>query len=172
MSAELYAAAVRRAGRRRDAHVAHEIEHLAQFCQSPIEQMLGAHLFATDPAILSFAAVIGDWNHSVSGGQGFYVWPQMGVRNYRADFGVLFNVQTGVYRLAVECDGHEFHEKTKEQAQRDKARDREFLEEGWPVMRFTGSEIHRDPMKCADQVGDFLMQQFLRDHAKAKEALT
>jgi very-short-patch-repair endonuclease len=54
--------------------------------------------------------------------------------------------------LVVECDGHAFHEKTPEQARRDKSRDRELLIKGYPVMRFTGSEIHQRPLHCAEQV--------------------
>ena len=55
-------------------------------------------------------------------------------------------------KLVAECDGHAFHEKTKEQAMRDKSRDRDLLNDGYPVMRFTGAEIYADPLKCAEQV--------------------
>ena len=53
------------------------------------------------------------------------------------------------YRLAVECDGHDFHERTKEQAARDRSRDRELQDAGVTIYRFTGSEIHNDPIGCA-----------------------
>ena len=56
------------------------------------------------------------------------------------------------YRLAIELDGHDFHERTKEQAQRDKARDRALTEAGYRVLRFTGSEVWRDAGKCVDEV--------------------
>ena len=55
-------------------------------------------------------------------------------------------------RLVVECDGHQFHEKTPEQAKRDKNRDRNLITSGYPVMRFTGSEICTDPLRCTEQV--------------------
>lgn len=54
--------------------------------------------------------------------------------------------------IVVECDGHDFHERTKEQAQRDKARDRELLMMGYRVLRFTGSEIYKDAIRCAVEV--------------------
>lgn len=54
--------------------------------------------------------------------------------------------------LVVECDGHDFHERTKEQAAKDRARDRHLLLEGYEVFRFTGSELWRDPWGCAGQV--------------------
>lgn len=53
--------------------------------------------------------------------------------------------------LAIECDGHEFHEKTKEQAARDKKRDRTLTIWGTPVIRFTGSEIWADPYRCVTE---------------------
>lgn len=42
-----------------------------------------------------------------------------------------------------------YHEKTKEQAKRDKARDRYFQSLGLIVLRYTGSEIYKNPLKCA-----------------------
>ncbi len=61
---------------------------------------------------------------------------------YRADF--LIEVEIGDYKrsFVIECDGHEFHEKTKEQAKKDRQRERALMEEGYIVIRFTGSEIY------------------------------
>ncbi len=59
-------------------------------------------------------------------------------------------VKTPVQKnLILECDGHDFHEKTKEQAAKDKRRDRELQHLGYRVFRFTGSEIHNDAIACA-----------------------
>jgi very-short-patch-repair endonuclease len=55
-------------------------------------------------------------------------------------------------RVVVECDDHEYHERTKQQAIRDKTRDRAFQAQGFQVLRFTGSEIWRDALKCAAEV--------------------
>jgi hypothetical protein len=57
--------------------------------------------------------------------------------------------------LIVECDGHDFHERTKEQVAKDRARDRSAVLEGIEVFRFTGSELWRDPIGCANQVIDW-----------------
>lgn len=57
--------------------------------------------------------------------------------------------------LIVECDGHDFHERTKEQAKRDRRRDRAAQRDGIPILRFTGSEIWNDPIGCALQVVEF-----------------
>jgi len=84
------------------------------------------------------------------------LYQQLPVDGYRLDLAVVGVVTDPVSReevgrvfVAVECDGHEFHEKTKEQAQHDKARDRRLQELGWLVARFTGSEILRAPEQAA-----------------------
>jgi very-short-patch-repair endonuclease len=82
----------------------------------------------------------------------FYITSQYKIGNYRADFLVWVGYGDKFRGVVVECDGHDFHEKTKEQAARDKSRDRAILESGYSVMRFTGSEIFKDPDACAKQV--------------------
>ena len=71
------------------------------------------------------------------------VSPQVDVGPYRVDFLVVWNDR----KTIVECDGHDFHEKTKEQAAHDKKRDRELRMLGYTVLRYTGSEITKDPHK-------------------------
>lgn len=78
----------------------------------------------------------------------FSVQPQVSVGRYRADFMVLIRGPRGIRKIAIECDGHEFHEKTKAQAAHDKKRDRQFVLSGIQVLRFTGSEIWNDGMAC------------------------
>lgn len=74
--------------------------------------------------------------------------PQVQIGKYRVDFLI-----TGVEPpIVVECDGHEFHERTKEQANRDHRRDQDLQDLGYRVYRFTGSEIYRNPHKCAIRV--------------------
>jgi hypothetical protein len=92
----------------------------------------------------------------------FFVQKQTDVAGWRADF--VFNIyatwrespesgrKPGWDRLIVECDGHDFHERTKEQAARDRERDRNAQLEGIEIFRFTGSELWRDPLGCCDQI--------------------
>lgn len=78
---------------------------------------------------------------------------QVKIGDFRVDF--LFTVvsEDGVRsKLVVECDGHNFHERTKEQAARDRSRDRQLQQSGYTVFRFTGSEIYNRPLNCARQV--------------------
>jgi very-short-patch-repair endonuclease len=79
---------------------------------------------------------------------------QMQIGPYRVDFLYV----CGNRRLVVECDGFEFHDRTKEQAERDKARDRDLAALGYTVMRFTGSEIWRNPFAAASEVLGFLVE--------------
>lgn len=73
------------------------------------------------------------------------VTPQFKVGKYRVDFLI-----DGT-NICVELDGHEYH-KTKEQRTRDAKREREIESLGYRVVRFTGSEVFRDPIDCAYDV--------------------
>lgn len=82
--------------------------------------------------------------------------PQTKIGKYRADIAIVVTLLGERLFLVVECDGHEYHEKTKEQAARDKARDRSITAAGWRIFRFTGSEIWKDPIKCGDEIESFI----------------
>jgi very-short-patch-repair endonuclease len=76
----------------------------------------------------------------------FEIKDENGNVKYRLDFALFFprtDESSDKIKVAVECDGHDFHEKTKEQAQRDKEKDRFLQSKGWIVARFTGSEIYK-----------------------------
>jgi len=72
----------------------------------------------------------------------------------RTDFRLIQRKPRRHFSIVIEIDGHDFHEKTKEQAQRDKARDRKLVRLGHYVLRFTGSEVHADPWACWKEVFD------------------
>lgn len=100
------------------------------------------------------------------------IYPQASIGDYRVDFLIdrvdelpepvegkpakEWPVKRYTSQLIVECDGHDFHEKTKEQAKRDKKRDRELQKCGYAVFHFTGSEIWNDAFKCAAEAYDGL----------------
>lgn len=67
---------------------------------------------------------------------------------YRLDLLLVFTF--GV--LCIECDGHDWHDRTKQQAAYDRSRDRELLRRGCPTIRFTGSEIFHSAERCAAEV--------------------
>lgn len=85
---------------------------------------------------------------------------QARVLNYKVDF--LIASSAGVPLLVIECDGHDFHERTKEQASKDKSREREILAATLlPMMRFTGSEIWSNTFECATEAICFAMSKAL-----------
>jgi hypothetical protein len=61
-------------------------------------------------------------------------------------------LDTGFAAVAIECDGHDHHEKTKQQAAYDKSRDRWLLARGLPTVRFTGSEIFHSSERCVSDL--------------------
>lgn len=69
---------------------------------------------------------------------------------YRIDFAVACTMGW----LAVEIDGHDFHEKTKEQASGDRQRERHLVASGYTVIRFTGSDVWNDPFACCRETCD------------------
>jgi very-short-patch-repair endonuclease len=80
------------------------------------------------------------------------VFSQVAIGTHVVDFLILhLEGLDGLGGVVVECDGHDYHERTKEQVARDRARDRDLQEQGYKVFRFTGSEIWRDAIGCADQ---------------------
>ena len=54
-------------------------------------------------------------------------------------------------QFAIEIDGHEWHERTPQQAEYDRRRERYFVAGGWTVLRFTAREVFRNPKKCVKE---------------------
>lgn len=114
---------------------------LEPMCESPIERIMLAILI---PQEMNRYAV-----HSCEFRAPPVIVPQHNILNYRVDFALIGGAND--LRIAVECDGHDFHERTKEQARRDRSRDRALSAAGWTVLRFTGREIyHHRPRIYAD----------------------
>lgn len=80
------------------------------------------------------------------------VYPQFKWSGYRIDF----MVKCGALEVFIECDGHAFHERTPDQAERDRKKDRAAQAAGIPILRFTGREIYRDPVDVAWQIIRFM----------------
>jgi very-short-patch-repair endonuclease len=128
-------------------------------CESPIEELLFTALWSRgDWRRLLYASAFDDVATAARYAglePGMPIMsPQVRVGDYRADFLVSVVPYEGdkPIHFVIECDGHDFHERTKEQAARDKLRDREMLAGGFNVIRFTGAEIWANPGDCADQV--------------------
>ena len=79
-------------------------------------------------------------------------------KKYRVDFliPVIYKNQENKC-FVIECDGHEFHQKTKEQVERDNTRMRNLQKNGYEVIRFSGTEIWHRPYKCANEVLNIIL---------------
>jgi very-short-patch-repair endonuclease len=125
-------------------------------CDSPIEQLMGLALqYRMDKQFESVNyLMVPQENVDVEG------------KKYRVDFLIVIVTPNKPLEFVVECDGHDFHEKTKEQAKRDKSRDRDLLKRYSAVLRFTGSEINNDPFGCANEVIDIIKTHIERCESK------
>lgn len=128
------------------------IDEMFAVCESPIEEIFLAAFSDPEFAFSWESSFI--YNHPDSDGClpnriGTTEYGPLAIQHkigkYRVDFAM---TPAPSKWLAIELDGHDFHERTKEQAQRDKSRDREIQAAGWHVVRFTGSEVWKSPTKC------------------------
>ncbi|XKH51352.1 endonuclease domain-containing protein [Chryseomicrobium palamuruense] len=89
----------------------------------------------------------------------FWLFPQRKIvineKLFIVDFAITIPGSDDII-CVIECDGHDFHEKTKDQVIKDKKRDRTFQSEGIPIFRFTGSEIYNSPYTCVREIANFL----------------
>ena len=122
---------------------------LIKDCESPIERMLGVGIYNS----------MLYWE-SLADNNGLNIFPQMeivcGKKTYRVDFEINAIVCGKEKLVIIECDGHEFHEKTKAQAIKDRQRERDLIKSGYIVVRFTGSEIFNNLYKCVGEIKEIL----------------
>ena len=64
-----------------------------------------------------------------------------------------FYIDKSGVKLCVYTDGHTYHERTEEQASRDRNIDRKLQELGFQVLRYTGKDVNEDTTKI---IGDIL----------------
>ena len=76
------------------------------------------------------------------------------------------NREKTIYQIFVEIDGHEFHEKTKEQVRHDKLRERHLLEYCDGIVRFSGSEVYDDSNECAYETLELMAKKFSKELIK------
>jgi hypothetical protein len=148
---------------------------MTECAESPIERLLLARMFAEgwerNSPQQSWTSAFGDIQDAGVGHTWKFLQSDVcpcicvmqaevtyGRDNFRIDFafiGMIAERGDGPIRwgrIAVELDGHDFHERTKEQARRDKRRDRVLAANGWLTLRFTGSDVYRDPAAVLDEI--------------------
>lgn len=124
-------------------------------CESPIEKIF---YYFIERYVLNMQGYI------------FIISPQCEIeangKYYRVDFSIIcqdWNYKEHVpgdlwSEVIVECDGHDFHEKTKEQVKRGNTRDYNLKMEGYEIIHFSGSEIFNEPEECAKKTVDYLVK--------------
>ena len=135
-------------------------------CDSPIEQIFVADCFSRG---WEWSGTEAEWEATVGaplsvgfrdflsrGSATIFTQIEIPKLHARVDFMFVASGKETLSPIVVELDGHDFHERTKEQAKRDKSRDRAMTALGWRVLRFTGSEIVRDVRACVDEVEGLL----------------
>ena len=125
-------------------------------CESPIEKIL-----------YSAFDIVNYFRHDEFPEDVFVgVYPQFEIdgngKTYRTDFLLEVidknNPNFDCY-IVVECDGHEFHQKTKQQVKRDNEREMALKMLGYDVLRFSGTQIYENPMKCANDIYDYVLSK-------------
>ena len=85
-------------------------------------------------------------------------------KKYRADF-VYFEDEyinteyNSGKKIVIECDGHEFHQKTKKQVEKDNEREYDLKMVGYEILRFSGSQIYNEPLTCAEKIYRYIKQK-------------
>jgi very-short-patch-repair endonuclease len=130
-----------------------EVEALS----SPIERLMaGALMILVEPTyrpgIIRHDFCLESASLEVQEQVGPTIWAQAPIGRYRIDFLVRWKLGDISYFYAVECDGHDYHSRTKAQIERDKERDNSLLALDIPTFRYAGSSIVRDPYGVATDV--------------------
>jgi very-short-patch-repair endonuclease len=79
------------------------------------------------------------------------------IGNYEPDF-IIGIAEEEHLQFVVEIDGFDYHDKTKEQAAKDKQRDRFFLRHGYIPIRFAGTEVYRNAIDCVRETMSIIFE--------------
>ena len=120
-------------------------------CESPIEKHLFPWLLAQRHWLFDYPTILLRHDrlklpcHAI--GYAIGLLPQCRIGQFRVDFAFVWYYRGDVFKVAIECDGGEYHkDKTK-----DFERSTNLLKIAnvLDIIRFTGSEIYRNPERCA-----------------------
>lgn len=108
-----------------------------------------------------------DYIMSCDNRKNIYLLPQaeinIGDKKYYPDFLFEYDPYINNYntnsKIIIECDGYEFHQKTKEQVQRDNEREYDLKMAGYEILRFSGTQIYKNPIKCAEDTYNYIISK-------------
>lgn len=122
-----------------------------RLCESPIEDRLLRMFCDEENIVLLRPDQLEEWSRRFEWNWTAII-PQYRICRYRLDFGLFVRVRDGgVAKLALECDGAEWHS-SLEQVAYDKNRDGFLRRRGWHVLRMPGWRLHHAAHECADFV--------------------
>lgn len=119
------------------------------YCDSPIEKILATALV-------------------IETKDGLYFEPQYEIqtknKKYIVDFCVFGDEFVNSFlkkdfQLIIECDGYDFHQKTKKQVDYDNQREYDLKMEKYEILRFSGSKIYNEPIKCANEILNYIREK-------------
>lgn len=134
-----------------------------RLCDSPIERNLLAGLLTGcwfyNRAVVPVVVDVKNYDEAVPH-EGVVIIPQFQFGRYRFDFLVRVELHERVKLFCLECDGKEFHE--------DKARDdarNDFVRSlGVHVHRYSGTQLHNEPLAASNHIIDAIGLVFGFDH--------
>ena len=129
------------------------LQALCASCDSVIEKDMAQALIDNADLCATGAPTVLTPRETVEGPGKLLIASQHVLGRFRADFALMIE---GGRKVVIECDGIEWHDRTNQQFISERQRERDILIMGWPVMRFTGAEIMRDPNACAADVAAYL----------------
>lgn len=135
--------------------------NISRECESPIEQLFDfawqIHCFEKDGKCDSPYIELSH-QHNIQTNKG----------KYRADFYFDSDYPSGEtshhrgknnLKLVIECDGHDFHEKTKEQVAKNNKRNLDLQMAGYEILHFSGSQVFENPLKCVKEVYEYIQKK-------------
>jgi hypothetical protein len=132
-------------------------EHLMQFVQQTSPGMTDEDRSRIcDAAVLGLDLGFFNIYHVIM--QAAFPHVRVNGRSIRVDL-VVFVPGNDRVKVVVECDGYDFHvDKTTFTS--DRQRDRALASKGYAVRRYSGSEIHADPVAAAADLADYLWDSY------------
>ena len=113
-------------------------------CESPIEQIL---LYALQIVVMDMKC----WDIQFSTQEEVKV----NGHSYRLDLYFEEDAENPI-KVAIECDGHAFHEKTKEQVAYRNRRDMDLKSNGIDILHCSGSQIYKEPFGVACDIINYV----------------
>ena len=119
------------------------------YCDSPIEKILATAL-------------------TIETKEKLYFEPQYEIqtknKKYIVDFLIFGDEYINTFlkkdfKLIIECDGYDFHQKTKKQVNYDNQREYDLKMEKYDILRFSGSKIYNEPIKCANEILNYIREK-------------